>query len=72
MTTSKNNKISVLIVDDHPPLQAGVRAMLEKAPDICVIGEAGDGDEAKKNVSGYATQNYFARLEDAQFFSSRI
>jgi CheY-like chemotaxis protein len=48
MTTPKSNKISVLIVDDHPPLRAGVRVRLEKAPYICVVGEAGNGDDAKK------------------------
>ncbi len=46
MSTHAAKKISVLIVDDHPPLRAGVRAMLEKTDDIYVIGEAGDGDEA--------------------------
>jgi DNA-binding NarL/FixJ family response regulator len=40
--------ISVMIVDDHPPLIIGVRTMLEKVPDICVVGEAGNGDDAKK------------------------
>ncbi|NWG35351.1 MAG: response regulator transcription factor [Chloroflexi bacterium] len=37
-----------MIVDDHPPLRAGVRAILEKTPDIYVIGEAGSGEEAEK------------------------
>jgi DNA-binding NarL/FixJ family response regulator len=48
MSTHAKKKISVLIVDDHPPLRAGVRAMLEKTPDIYVIGEAGSGEEAEK------------------------
>src|SRR5215213_4214826 len=48
MTSQRIKKISVLIVDDHPPLRAGVRAMLEKTDDIYVIGEAESGDEAKK------------------------
>ena len=48
MTTQPPRKTSVLIVDDHPPLRAGVRAMLEKTPDIHVVGEAGNGDEAEK------------------------
>jgi NarL family two-component system response regulator LiaR len=41
------NKISVLIVDDHPPLRAGIRTILEKASDIYVVGEAGNSEEAK-------------------------
>jgi DNA-binding NarL/FixJ family response regulator len=47
MTSQHTKKISVLIVDDHPPLRAGVRAMLEKTPDIYVVGEAGNGDDAE-------------------------
>ena len=38
--------ISVLLVDDHPVVRAGVRAMLEGEEDIRVIGEAGSGAEA--------------------------
>ncbi len=48
MPTKGIHKISVLIVDDHPPLRAGVRAMLENTPDISVVGEAGNGNEARK------------------------
>ena len=48
MTSQHTKKISVLIVDDHPPLRAGVRAMLEKTHDIYVIGETGSSDEAEK------------------------
>jgi DNA-binding NarL/FixJ family response regulator len=48
MASQHSKKISILIVDDHPPLRAGVRAMLEKAPDIYVIGEAENGTEAEK------------------------
>ena len=38
--------ISVLLVDDHPVVRAGVRGMLGGEPDIEVVGEAGSGDEA--------------------------
>jgi DNA-binding NarL/FixJ family response regulator len=48
MSTRNVKKISVLIVDDHPSLRAGVRAMLEKTPDIFVVGEVGSGAEAEK------------------------
>lgn len=40
------NKISVLLVDDHALVRRGFRRMLEDEPDITVIGEAGDGEEA--------------------------
>jgi DNA-binding NarL/FixJ family response regulator len=37
--------IKVLIADDHVFYREGVRAFLENAPDITVVGEAGNGDE---------------------------
>lgn len=39
-------KISVLLVDDHHLVRRGFRRMLEDEPDIHVVGEAADGDEA--------------------------
>ena len=41
-------KISVLIVDDHPTIRAGLRAMIEKTDDIHLAGEAKNGDEARR------------------------
>lgn len=38
--------IRVLIVEDHHLVRQGIRALLEKADDIQVIGEARDGQEA--------------------------
>ena len=40
------SKIKVLLVDDHAILRAGLRALLETYPDIKVVGEASDGQEA--------------------------
>lgn len=40
------NKISVLLVDDHSLVRRGFRRILEDAPDISVVGEASDGEEA--------------------------
>jgi DNA-binding NarL/FixJ family response regulator len=39
------DKITVLIADDHPPFRAGLRALLEAAADIHVIGETGSGED---------------------------
>jgi len=36
----------VLLVDDHPVVRAGIRNLLEKAPDIVVVGEADNGGDA--------------------------
>ncbi len=41
---------SVLLVDDHPVVRAGIRNLLEKAPDITVVGEASNGTEALRMV----------------------
>ena len=39
-------QIKVLLVDDHAILREGVHALLSREPDIVVVGEAGDGEEA--------------------------
>lgn len=38
--------ISVLIVDDHAVVRAGMRMLLESAADLLVVGEAQNGQEA--------------------------
>ena len=48
--TSGSERIRVLLADDHPAMRAGIRAILEKASDIQVVGEAGDGEEARRLV----------------------
>jgi len=40
------NKISVLLVDDHSLVRRGFRRILEDEPDVDVVGEASDGEEA--------------------------
>jgi DNA-binding NarL/FixJ family response regulator len=41
---------TVLLVDDHPVVRAGIRNLLEKANDILVVGEASNGEEALRLV----------------------
>jgi DNA-binding NarL/FixJ family response regulator len=41
-------KITVLLVDDHSLVRRGFRRMLEDEPDMKVVGETGDGEEAVK------------------------
>lgn len=43
--------IRVLIAEDHVLLREGLRALLERAADMRVVGEAGDGAEAV-NLAG--------------------
>ncbi|HTV57578.1 MAG TPA: response regulator transcription factor [Verrucomicrobiae bacterium] len=40
------DKITVLLVDDHALVRRGFRRLLDDEPDISVVGEAGDGNEA--------------------------
>jgi len=44
--------IRVLLVDDHPALRVGLRVLLDQADDIKVIGEAGDTEEALREIAG--------------------
>ncbi|MFC2071237.1 response regulator [Chloroflexota bacterium] len=39
-------KIKILIADDHAVVREGTRQILEKEPDLDVVAEAGDGEEA--------------------------
>ncbi|AZQ74055.1 MULTISPECIES: response regulator [Streptomyces] len=38
--------IGVLLVDDHPVVRRGLRAMVDDLPDVTAVGEAADGAEA--------------------------
>jgi len=41
-----SNKITVMLVDDHPVVREGLRAMLASEPGIEVVAEAASGEEA--------------------------
>lgn len=44
------DKIRVFLADDHLLLREGIRSLLEKVPDIDMVGEAGEGEEAVAKV----------------------
>lgn len=48
------HKIRLLIVDDHAVLRAGIRHILQRTPDIHVVGEACNGAEALQMVASLA------------------
>ncbi len=43
---TKNNKIRVMLVDDHAVVRSGLGAFLSVMPDLQLVGEAENGDEA--------------------------
>ena len=43
---ARRMSVTVLLVDDHPVVRSGLRAILAGESDIAVIGEAGSGEEA--------------------------
>lgn len=50
--TASVAQVRVLIVDDHPVVRRGLRALLDDVPEVVVAGEAGDGAEALRMVAG--------------------
>jgi DNA-binding NarL/FixJ family response regulator len=38
--------LRLIVVDDHPVVREGLRAMLDAEPDLSVVGEAGSGEDA--------------------------
>lgn len=49
-----DKQIRIVLADDHAVLRAGLRALLNSEPDLMVVGEAGDGQEALNQIA--ATQ----------------
>lgn len=43
-------KIRLLLADDHAILRAGLRMLLDAQPDMVVVGEAADGEEAVRRA----------------------
>jgi DNA-binding NarL/FixJ family response regulator len=41
---------SVVLADDHESVRRGIRGLLDKAPDIVIVGEATDGKDALRTV----------------------
>lgn len=42
--------IRIVMVDDHPLMREGLRALVASLPDIEVVGEAGDGEAARRET----------------------
>jgi DNA-binding NarL/FixJ family response regulator len=48
---SSKNTIRVTLADDHTLVRAGIRALLDRLPEVEVVGEAGDGREVLRLVN---------------------
>lgn len=48
--TDLNEKISVLLIDDHTLFRSGVKSLLQRNPRFEVVGEAADGVEGVKRA----------------------
>ncbi len=68
----KSDLITILIADDHPIARAGIRAILEAAPDMHVIGEAEDGDTAQKLVTELQPQVLILDLKMPGLSSAKL
>jgi DNA-binding NarL/FixJ family response regulator len=51
-----DQRITVLLADDHPLVRRGFRRMLEDDPEIVVVAEASDGEEAVRMASALRPQ----------------
>ena len=50
LLSRSKTKIRILLADDHHIVRAGIRQLLEAAPDLQVLAEAGDGEEAERLI----------------------
>jgi len=48
---NSKNKITVVLADDHSLVRDGIKSLLEDAPNIVVLGEAANGEEALLKVA---------------------
>jgi two-component system, NarL family, response regulator LiaR len=44
-------RIRVVVVDDHPATRTGLAALLDAQPDMAVVGQAADGEEALRAIA---------------------
>ena len=49
-TIERTDEIRIVLADDHPLVLQGIRALIENAPGMEVVGEATNGDDAVEQV----------------------
>lgn len=55
-TPPEQMTISIVLADDHQIVRNGIRMVLEEQPDMQVVAEAGDGEEAARYALGHKPQ----------------
>ena len=45
-TSSRGHRVRVLLADDHATVRYGLKLLIDAEPDMTVVAEAGDGEEA--------------------------
>ena len=50
MTIGKNQTVTIFLVDDHEVVRVGLRAVLDQAPGLSVVGEAATQEDAVTGV----------------------
>lgn len=48
------DKITIIVADDHAVVREGTRRLLEREPDMDLVGEAADGEEALRLINEFA------------------
>ena len=59
----KSTSIRVLIVDDHPVVRFGLSRALSDEPDLDVVGDAAEADDAVKQLQAHAPDVIILDLE---------
>jgi DNA-binding NarL/FixJ family response regulator len=47
------DKITIIVADDHAVVREGTRRLLEREPDMDLVGEAADGEEALRLINEF-------------------
>ena len=54
MPMTKTDPIKIILADDHPIVREGIRARLSTQPNMKIVAEAENGNEAIKRVQEFA------------------